>query len=128
MDKKIIDTENLLNIIIKSIHEKKGENPVSLNIDKLDSSICDYFVICNAQTGIQVNSIADNIEFNVKKEFNIFPKHKEGQENAQWVLIDFGDIVVHVFENQYREFYKLEELWADAPMKSYDASEGKMLQ
>lgn len=108
------NTQQLLAIINKAIIEKKGIDLVNLNLIKTDNSITDYFVICHGSSGVHVNTIAESIIRTVKTEIKENVWQKEGLENSQWVLLDYVDIVVHVFQKEYRDFYKLEELWADA--------------
>lgn len=103
--------------IITAIDDKKGENIVSIEIGKLDNSISDYFIICNAQSNTQVNAISDGIEKDVRKNLKQRPWHVEGRGNAQWIVMDYSSIIVHIFQTPYRDFYKLEELWADAPIE-----------
>lgn len=114
------NTEVLLKSIISGIQEKKGNNIVSLNLAKLQSSLCDYFVICDAESTTQVDAIANSIEEKVFENLHQKAWKKNGYENAQWILIDYYDVVVHIFQKEYREYYKLQELWADAPIKHYD--------
>ncbi len=112
-------TEELLEKIIKGIQDKKGKEIVTLNISKIENSICDYFVICHGTSSTHVDAIIDSIEQKVKKELNEKPYHKEGLDNLTWVLIDYASIIIHVFQKDYRDFYNLEDLWADAPMHKY---------
>jgi ribosome-associated protein len=114
-----IATEQLLEKIIKGIQDKKGKEIVTLNISKIENSICDYFVICHGTSSTHVDAIIDSIEQKVKKELNEKPYHKEGLDNLTWVLIDYASIIIHVFQKDYRDFYNLEDLWADAPMHKY---------
>ena len=114
-----IDTEELLDKIIKGIQDKKGKEIVSLNISKKEKSLCDYFVICHGTSKTHIDSITDSIENKVKKELNEKPYHKEGLDNLTWVLIDYASIIIHIFQKEYRDFYNLEDLWADAPMQKY---------
>ena len=114
-----IDTEELLDKIIKGIQDKKGKEIVSLNISKIENSLCDYFVICHGTSKTHIDSITDSIENKVKKELNEKPYHKEGLDNLTWVLIDYASIIIHIFQKEYRDFYNLEDLWADAPMQKY---------
>ena len=112
-------TEELLDKIIKGIQDKKGKEIITLNISKIENSICDYFVICHGTSSTHVDAIIDSIEQKVKKELNEKPYHKEGLDNLTWVLIDYASIIIHVFQKDYRDFYNLEDLWADAPMHKY---------
>jgi len=103
--------------IIEAIEDKKGENIVSIEIGKIDNAITEYFIICNAQSNTQVNAISDGIEKDVRKKLKERPWHTEGRDNAQWIVMDYSSITVHIFQTPYRDFYKLEELWADAPIE-----------
>ncbi len=111
------DTKELLKIIVKGIEEKKGDDIKILNLKNTNGAICEYFVICNGGTNIQVEAIADSILYTVKKETGENVSSKQGYENAQWVLLDYFNIVVHIFQTEYREFYNLEGLWADAEIE-----------
>lgn len=108
------ETEKLFSLIIKGIQEKKGIDIIDLNLKNVKNSVADHFIICEGTSNTQVFAIADSIEFEVKKGMGIRPWHKEGFENAEWILIDYFDIVVHIFIDQSRTFYQLENLWADA--------------
>jgi ribosome-associated protein len=104
----------LLNNVIKGIQELKGKDITVLDLTKIDNAVCKYFVICSGDSTTQVQSIADSIEEEVKKTLKIRPWHKEGYENREWILIDYSDVVAHVFLPDTREFYELEHLWSDA--------------
>ena len=113
-------TEQLVNTIIKGIQEKKGKDIVSFDITKLDQSIADDFIICHGDSNTQVAAIADCVEDFVKKEVNEKAIHKEGTQNSQWILLDYGMVIVHIFQKQYRDFYNLEGLWADAKIQKFE--------
>jgi ribosome-associated protein len=113
----------LLKGITKGIFEKKGLNVLKIDLRKLETRIADYFVICHATSTTQVDSICDSVEDTVLKEAGERPIHVEGLDNCFWVLLDFGNVVVHIFLEEYRNFYSLESLWADA---SIEAVEDKM--
>ena len=120
MKKKEIPTdEKLLEVIIESIKEKKGRNIVSIDLRKIENSIFDFFIICHGTSTTHVSAIADNIEIKPKELLGLKPAHVEGVRNSQWVLIDFLGVVVHVFQEEYRAFYRLEDLWADGKTKIY---------
>jgi ribosome-associated protein len=104
----------LIDNIVKGIFEKKGERVVKLDFRSLENSICDYFIICHGNSVTQVDSISESVEMQVKKNRGERPDHREGLDNCLWVLLDYGDVVVHIFQEQYRDFYNLEALWADA--------------
>jgi len=120
MGKRKITDKILLDIIIESIKEKKGREIVSINLRKTGSSVCDYFVICHADSTTQVDAIAASVERKVKEDCRINAGHVEGLQNAQWILMDYANIVVHIFQTEYRTFYALEELWADGVVKRYE--------
>ncbi|MBL4578605.1 MAG: ribosome silencing factor [Flavobacteriales bacterium] len=114
------DSSNLVDIIINSILEKKGNDLVSLDLRKTEGAICDNFIICHGNSNTQVRAIADFIIEEVKKLSGSNPWKKEGFENMQWILIDYVDIVVHVFQAEARAFYDVEGMWADADVTSYN--------
>ena len=116
------ESEILKDIIIKGILEKKGKDIISLNLTKLPNAVCNYFILCHGNTKIQVEAIAESVEEKVIKGVRAKPWHKEGFENAEWILIDYVDVVVHIFQEHTRMFYNLEELWADAEIKKYDSN------
>jgi ribosome-associated protein len=118
MKKRSDETGLLLDSIVKGIFEKKGQNVLKIDLRKLENRITDYFVICQASSTTQVSSIADSIDDTVRKEALEKPIHLEGLDNCFWVLIDYGSVVVHVFLEEYRSFYSLESLWADAGIES----------
>lgn len=107
-------TEYLKDIIIDGIRDKKGEEIVSLDLQEIQESVTDYFIICHASSTTQVKAIADHILKKVKDTIDEIPWHKEGLTNLEWVLIDYVSVVVHIFLKDKREFYNIEELWADA--------------
>ena len=106
--------EKLVSEIVAGMKEKKARGISILDLRDLDQSVCDFFVICNAESTTQVSSIADSVEYFTKKELNEKPLHVEGKDNLIWVLLDYGNVVVHVFQDEYRGFYNIEEFWADA--------------
>jgi ribosome-associated protein len=118
MKKRPDGTELLLTSIIKGIHEKKGQNVLKIDLRKLENRITDYFIICHASSTTQVSALSDSIDDIVRKEALEKPLHIEGLDNCFWVLIDYGNVVVHVFLEEYRSFYSLESLWADAVIES----------
>jgi ribosome-associated protein len=117
MKKKSDGAEVLLNSVIKGIFEKKGQNVLKIDLRKLENRITDYFVICHASSGTQVSSICDSVDETVRKEAGEKPLHVEGLDNCFWVLLDYGNVIVHVFLEEYRNFYSLESLWADAKVE-----------
>ena len=109
----------IFKLIIKAIQEKKGEQIVSLDLRKIPEAVSDYFIVCQATTNIQVKAIADHVEDTIKKELGELPYRHEGYHALQWVLIDYVNVVVHVMQPEARKFYKLEEMWSDAPLQEY---------
>jgi len=107
------DTKALLELIIDSVDDKKAEGITSIDLREISEAIADYFVICHADNMPQVRAIAENVLFRLKKEKNEVAFHSEGLTNLEWVLIDYFDIVVHVFYKEKRDFYDIEELWSD---------------
>ena len=111
-----VDTKVLLKEITEAIQEKKGKNIVIADLTKLGNTICDYFVICNGTSPTQVSAITDSVEELVRKSIGYRPIAIDGLRNAQWVAMDYGDILVHVFLPDVRKFYDIEHLWADAKL------------
>ncbi|MEQ8324145.1 MAG: ribosome silencing factor [Vicingaceae bacterium] len=108
-----IPSTKLVDLVKKGIEEKKGEEIVTLDIYKMNPSVCDYFVICHGNSNTHVASIAEQIQKTLREEMEERPYHVEGLSNSEWVLIDFVSVVVHVFQKEFRDFYDLEHLWAD---------------
>ena len=109
---RITRASKLFKTIISAIKEKKGEAIVSLDLRKIDEAVADFFILCEAQSHVQVKAIAEAIVENVARECDEKPYHTEGGE--QWTLVDYVNIVVHVFGHEHRKFYDLENLWLDA--------------
>lgn len=107
--------------IAKYADDKKANDVLILNVEGL-SPVTDYFVIASAGNNILTRSIVDNIEDELAKE-GVTPLHKEGYADGRWVLLDYGDAVAHIFLEEERDFYNLEQLWADAPSEAYTAAE-----
>ena len=114
MIKNTVSTDVLLTSIIKGIEEVKGNDIEILDLRAIDTAVCDYFVICNGTSNTQVNAIVNSIQKIVSKELKDKPWHVEGTDNAEWVLMDYVSIVVHVFQKEIREYYNIEGLWGDA--------------
>jgi ribosome-associated protein len=117
MKKRSGEAEILLSSIIKGIFIKKGQNVLKIDLRKLENRITDYFVICHASSGTQVSAICDSVDDNVRMETGEKPLHLEGLDNCFWVLLDYGNVIVHIFLEEYRNFYNLESLWADAAIE-----------
>ena len=108
-------SQPLLYEIVSLAFEKKAKEVISLDLRGL-SSITDYYIICHGNSEPQVKAIVDNI----RKKTSFKPKHLEGYENKKWVLLDYFDIIVHVFDESERDFYSIEQLWADAPKHEFN--------
>jgi ribosome-associated protein len=117
---KLTTNSRLYKTVIKAIQDKKGENIISLDLRKIPEAVADFFVICEATSGIQVKAISDYVEELVKKECGENPYKQEGYQGLHWVLIDYVNIVVHVMQPDTRKFYKLEEMWSDAVVKMHE--------
>ncbi|MFP4470683.1 MAG: ribosome silencing factor [Bacteroidota bacterium] len=115
------ETINIKELVIQGIQEKKGNEIVDLDLSEIENSVCNDFIICHGNSRTQVEAIASFVEENVKKNAGINPWHKEGYQNAEWILLDYVDVVVHVFNEQTRRFYNLEGLWADAKTITIEA-------
>ncbi len=120
MNKRSDGTEVLVENVVKGIFEKKGQNVLKVDLRKLENRITDYFVICHGTSRTQVDSISYSVESTVRKGRGEKPLHIEGLQNCFWVLIDYGDVIVHIFQEEYRNFYSLESLWADANIEKLE--------
>lgn len=112
-------TVNELKVIADAMLEKKGQDVVSLDLRKIGTAISDHFIVCNADSTPNVLAIADNVEDRMIEKCRRKVVRSQGKENAFWVILDYGEIVVHVFQTPYRAFYRLEDLWADADRTIY---------
>ena len=112
---RITRNSKLFKTIIHAIQEKKGEKIVSLDLKKIPEAVTDFFIICEASNPIQLKAIADFVEEEVKKKCGEIPYKHEGRQGEQWILIDYVNIVVHIMLPEPRKFYRLEEMWSDAP-------------
>ena len=120
MAKKAVGNDILLANIIKGIEEVKGNDIDILDLRELENTVCDYFVICNGNSNTQVNAIVNSVQKVVSKELKDKPWHVEGTDVADWVLMDYVHIVVHVFQKHIREYYNIESLWGDAKITSIE--------
>jgi len=119
--KRNADTSEFLSeLIIKGIQDKKGKDITSMNLKKIEHAVTDYFIVCHGTSNTQVQAIAESIEDEVRKAIGIKPWHREGVQNAEWILLDYVDVVVHVFQENTRSFYQIESLWADAEIKKIE--------
>ncbi|MAT90774.1 MAG: ribosome silencing factor [Flavobacteriaceae bacterium] len=122
MSEEKIGTDQLITHIIKGIEEVKGQDIQILDLREIENTVCDYFIICNGTSNTQVNAIVNSIQKIVSKSLKEKPWHVEGSDNAEWVLIDYVHVVVHVFQKHIREFYDIEGLWGDAKMVTIETT------
>ena len=115
-----LSIEAIIKTVVTSIDQHKGEDIVVLNMEPLQT-FTDHFVICTANNKPHAQSLAGYIEEDVKKEHGIQRVRGEGEREGEWILLDYGDFVVHIFQNQYRQYYGLENLWGDAEIADIDA-------
>ena len=109
-------TESLVQTIVKGIQEKKGSNIVVADLRAIEGAICRQFVVCQGNSPTQVEAIAESVGDMAREKLDERPARVVGLERALWVAMDYGDVLVHVFVPEMREFYDLEHLWADAPL------------
>ncbi len=103
----------LLDTIIEAIQDVKGKQIVNIDLSKIENAICSNFIICEGNSNTQVSAIADSVAKKVKSELKVKPLGKDGENEAEWIIIDYGSVMVHVFQRPIREHYNLEGLWAD---------------
>ncbi len=121
--KKQEPREILLESVTTAMTDKKARNPLILDFTGLKGAVCDAFVICHGSSRTQVEAIAGHVVDEVKKKTGLILCHKEGFENAEWILIDYFDVVIHIFQEERRRFYNIEQLWADARIIKVDTHE-----
>ena len=114
MAKKQVNIDDLISLIIKGIDDVKGENIQLLDLRGIENTVCDYFIICSGNSNTQVNAISGSVQKVVSKEIKDKPWHIEGQTNSEWILMDYVNVVVHIFQKQIRDYYDIESLWGDA--------------
>jgi len=114
MTKEKISADQLITVILNGIEDVKGQHINILDLREIENTVCDYFIICEGTSNTQVNAIVNSIQKKVSKELRDSPWHVEGSDNAEWVLMDYVNIVVHVFQKHIREYYDIESLWGDA--------------
>ncbi len=118
--RKGANSEKLSDVIIRGMQEKKATDIVVLDLRKVKNAVADFFVICSGNSDRQLDAIADSVDEQVYKTLNENPWHTEGKNNKEWMLLDYIDVVAHVFRKDRREFYALERLWGDADIKQID--------
>ncbi len=115
--------DKMIETIVGAIQDKKGKNIVSLDLTGFDGAICSHFVVCHAESTTQVDAISTGIEEAMAEKLGEKLWRVEGRQMSLWIAMDYVDVVVHIFQTELRDFYKLEELWADAPSTKYESEE-----
>lgn len=110
------ESRELIDQIVKGIQEKKGSNVIVADLTNINDTICNYFIICQGNSPTQLMAITESVKETAQKETGQKPIAVVGLQNAQWVAMDYGDVLVHIFLPEMREFYDLEHLWADATL------------
>ncbi len=122
MTKNKVSTDQLISEIINGIEKVKGLKINILDLRDIENTVCDYFIICEGGSNTQVNAISGSVQKTVSKALKESPWHVEGEVNAEWVLLDYINVVVHIFQKHIREFYDIESLWGDAKITTIEAS------
>ncbi|MDO9512612.1 MAG: ribosome silencing factor [Bacteroidales bacterium] len=113
------DSAVMVENAIAAMQDQKAEDIVVLDFRKIKNALCDYFVICHANNKTQVQAIVNTLEFKMRKDANSHAWSVEGEANAEWILMDYGSVIIHVFEESIRRFYQIENLWGDAEVSRY---------
>ncbi|NEU09169.1 ribosome silencing factor [Flavihumibacter sp. R14] len=121
-NKIALESTSISEIAVHGIQEKKGNDIVRLDLRNIHSSVADYFIVSHADSTTQVKAIANSVEEEIFKALKIEPRRKEGLQHGEWILLDYIDVIVHIFKTDKREFYGIEELWGDAEMQSYKSA------
>lgn len=119
MAKKIDETNILLENIIDAIQDVKGRKIISLDLRKIETAICKYFVICTGTSNTHVSAIEGGVKKAISKDLGEKPSHIEGNTIGEWILMDYFDVIVHIFQEKTRTFYNIEDLWGDAKFTTY---------
>ncbi|MGB0777321.1 MAG: ribosome silencing factor [Flavobacteriaceae bacterium] len=122
-NKKHVSTDTLIATIIEGIEEVKGEDIQLLDLRELDNTVCQYFIVCSANSNTQVKAISSSVQKIVGKQAKEKAWHVEGEQTAEWVLVDYVDVVVHIFQKNIREYYDIEGLWGDAKITNISNTE-----
>ena len=128
MQKRKASADELIALILNGIEEVKGLEINLLDLREIENTVCDYFIICNGTSNTHVNAIVNSIQKTVSKTIRDKPWHVEGSENAEWVLLDYINVVVHVFQKHIRDFYDIEGLWGDAQVTVVESSFNQTLK
>jgi ribosome-associated protein len=115
--KKLKTSDILANIIVEGMQEIKAKEIVTLDLRDLETSVCDFFIICHGTSNTHASAIADSVIEETLKTVKEKPWHKEGLTNGDWILLDYGNVVAHIFQKETREYYNIEKLWGDAKIQ-----------
>lgn len=118
--KEVKESQVILDVAIKGLQDVKGENIVCIDLTGVDNAVCDYFLVCTGNSNTQVNALAESVKREVKTTLGENPWHGEGFGNAEWIILDYVNTVIHIFQEEAREFYNLEGLWADAKISKIE--------
>jgi len=119
--RKGASSETLSDVIVKGMQEKKASDIVVMDLRKIKNAVADFFIICSGNSDKQLDAISDSIDAEVYKKLQENPWHTEGKNNKEWMLLDYIDVVAHVFRKDRREFYALERLWGDADITEIES-------
>ncbi|MEX0287552.1 MAG: ribosome silencing factor [Flavobacteriaceae bacterium] len=128
MQKRKASADELIALILHGIEEVKGLEINLLDLREIENTVCDYFIICTGTSNTHVNAIVNSIQKSVSNSIEDKPWHVEGSENAEWVLLDYVNVVVHVFQKHVREFYDIEGLWGDAKVTVVESNFNQTLK
>lgn len=118
--KEQISSERIAEAAVAGMQDRKAKDICIVDLRNIGNAMCDYFVICHGTSNTNVEAIADSVEDEIRINLKEKPFHKEGKDNSEWILLDYFDVVVHVFQKEKRDFFGLEELWADAPITYFE--------
>lgn len=125
----MLKTEHIVDKVIEALEDNKAHKIVKIDLRKIENCFCRFFVICHGTSGTHIAGLADAVEEHVREELDEKPFHTEGLNTAQWVVLDYGDVVVHIFDRETRDYYQLEDFWADAQITEIpDTEEDMFLQ
>ena len=105
--------EDLVNKIIEGLEDSKAKSIVKIDLRKIENCFCSFFVICHGTSGTHIAALAEAVEDKVKEDLHEDPFHVEGEDNSRWTVLDYGDVVVHIFDKELRDYYQLEDFWGD---------------
>ena len=122
MTKQKVSADQLIAEIINGIEKVKGQEISILDLREIENTVCDYFIVCEGTSNTQVQAISGSVEKHVSKALKDKPWHVEGEANAEWILLDYVNVVVHIFQKHIREYYDIESLWGDAKITNIQAT------